>query len=301
MHWQADSKLIDTQDHKIPTTNSTLDGGLTDSQKRALNYVGMQARLAQEWSRVPLLERVRSLGFSPDDVSRALTFIRDAAPVVIHIKPEFIDLFNKDTHYRSQHETATSGGALDLGYRDTKEATMFGEAYRYTSGREKPKYGALNPTLDPMGVSCAAPRFGDCFFILKESVKRRCTAAGKGSKGGLVNLGTMTSYSHCLLDYSDEELSSLMETAKAWKQGQGGRVQKVSCVGHEGFIQQGSYKEVQIHGDIVFSRDVEALVLHPSHMNSQWVHEAASTFSQRFNVRVERWGASRWSLSLNAA
>ena len=45
---------------------------------------------------------------------RCLAFIRDEAPLVVHFYAETtLPLLLRDTHYRNQFETGSSGGTLD--------------------------------------------------------------------------------------------------------------------------------------------------------------------------------------------
>ena len=172
---------------------------------------------------------------------------------------------------------------------------MFGGSYLTARPEEKPKYGALNTLMDPLGVSSTVPRFGNCFLILKREVKLRCTLSGKGSKGGNVNLGTLDSYRHCLMDYDDDDLTNVMEVSKSWAESGSRHPPPISYRHSFNNTAQTPYREAQIHGDIVLSRDIEALVLHPSHIDSQWVQEAGSIFARMHKVRVDRVvGASRW-------
>ena len=274
------------------TATSPTHTRLTLHQQRALEHVRVRAQLAHTFAREQLDKRALSLGFSARDVTRACEFIRDACPVLIHVKPDVLLSLNKDSQYRSQHETSTSGGALDLAYRDRKEELMFGGAYLSASPNEKPKYGALNPFLDALGVNSAVPRFGDCFLVLKREVKLRCSMGGKGSKGGNLNLGTLDHYRHCLMDYDLADFTKLLEVARTWGQSGLSTLCPPPLSYRHSF--QGSYKEVQIHGDILLGQDVEALVLHPSHISNRWIQEAATIFEITFNVRVDRFGASRW-------
>ena len=53
---------------------------------------------------------------------RTLQWVRSAAPIIIHINlDKVLQFLVKDTHYRNQFETGTSGGSTDLKARRSWE------------------------------------------------------------------------------------------------------------------------------------------------------------------------------------
>ena len=53
---------------------------------------------------------------------RTLQWVRSAAPIIIHINlDKVLQFLVKDTHYRNQFETGTSGGSTDLKARSSWE------------------------------------------------------------------------------------------------------------------------------------------------------------------------------------
>ena len=53
---------------------------------------------------------------------RTLQWVRSAAPIIIHINlDKVLQFLVKDTHYRNQFETGTSGGSTDLNARSSWE------------------------------------------------------------------------------------------------------------------------------------------------------------------------------------
>merc|ERR550525_1751394 len=78
---------------------------LKPCQVRALLGIREKCRMLQRIARTELLERVEDLGFSERDMDRTLAYIREQAPVIIHVdlhaRAEQLAL---DTHYRNMFE-----------------------------------------------------------------------------------------------------------------------------------------------------------------------------------------------------
>ena len=93
---------------------------LLPCHRRAVEYVETKARAMHCAALQSLETRFRSLGYNPsttaqgtsvDPIQQCLNYIRDDAPIVIHLKEETIAVLVKDTHYRNLFETNTSGGS----------------------------------------------------------------------------------------------------------------------------------------------------------------------------------------------
>lgn len=154
--------------------------------------------------------------------------------------------------YKSQFETKTSNGGLTAhvgGDRWVWESRIFGSAYDNASCNERPKYGGLNYKKCSFGSS---PRFGSSYLLLKEEVTDRCTFCYPDSVFEPVAFGTAQRMSLVPLALSDDK--DLLD----------------------------DYVEAQIHGDILISRDVEAIVLDPSYRNTE-----VERLANKLGCRVE--------------
>ena len=116
--------------------------------------------------------RVQELGFSEQQLETALQHIRESAPIIMHVNLNTcLEYLEKDTHYRSQFETGTSGGSTNLARRKSWERGMFGESYDSlddSSDVWRPKYGVLNQLSDPLGV-LGCMQYGNSYFVMKGS------------------------------------------------------------------------------------------------------------------------------------
>jgi hypothetical protein len=58
-------------------------------------------------------QRFEAIGLSASDLRTVLRYIKDEAPIIVHVQLEdTLHFLVKDTHYRNQFETNTSKGGL---------------------------------------------------------------------------------------------------------------------------------------------------------------------------------------------
>lgn len=149
-----------------------------------------------------------------------------------------------DGVYRSQFVTRTSNGGLTAhpgGDRWRWESRIFGGAYDQAPAHERPVYGALNFRGHPAG---AAPRFGSAHFRLTAETLERSTFCYPDSFFEPEAFGVASRM-------------ALVELARA---------ADVDALD--------DYVEAQVHGQVRFDRDVEALVLDPCYRGTP-VEDAA--------------------------
>ena len=208
-----------------------------------------------------LRARVRALGFSPGQLDETLRYVRDRAPIIIHIRTSVLRLIldKNDSHYRNQHETGQSMGTLNSDMRTSWEVLLFGPSYFSAPAHLKPKYGVLNTTSDPRGVT-GCHHYGPHILILSPSVRARTTFTPSDSARLAANprelagkIATCADYAHVLSAYCDKELASIMRVAS------GGGAEELG--GAPSTATNDTYKEAQIHGEIDLRKHVDALVL----------------------------------------
>ncbi|WP_051717307.1 DUF3626 domain-containing protein [Streptomyces megasporus] len=141
----------------------------------------------------------------------------------------------EDGVYLSQFVTGTSNGGLTArpgGDRWSWESRIFGGAYDRAAPHERPVYGALNFRGRSVG---AAPRFGSAHFRLTAETLGRATFCYPDSAAEPTVFGVA-------------DRCSPLESAEA-----------------DDPDALDDYVEAHVHGPVRFDRDVEALVLDPSH------------------------------------
>ncbi|KAL7784078.1 hypothetical protein V8C37DRAFT_396410 [Trichoderma ceciliae] len=215
------------------------------------------------------------------------------ARIALHFHPDrpsrsghtVVESLLEDGIYRNQFETGISNGLVATqlgGARDDWERSLFSGAYHGSCSiadtaaanafdpKLRPKYGALDLLRNSDGP---APRFGSCYFLLRPEVSSRSTFTYGGSQAAPKDKGT--------IDEFDAILAALLEECFV-RDGALGKenVRPKKMVGYinglsKSPLVEDDYKrlpsrnldhliEAQIHGDILLSRDVEALVVDPS-------------------------------------
>lgn len=182
--------------------------------------------------------------------------------VTLNFHPHFLHLLAEEGVYRSQFVTGTSNGGLTArpgGDRWRWESRIFGGAYDEAPADARPVYGALDFRRRPFG---AAPRFGSAHLRLTAAALDRSTFCYPDSFLEPADFGVASRMGLVALAEADEQ--DLLD----------------------------DYVEAQIHGPVLIGRDVEALVLDPSHRGTEV--EAAA---RRLPCPVEWHGGFRLSVA----
>jgi len=204
-----------------------------------------------------LVRRVVDLGFSEAQLMQALLWIRDLAPIIVHVNLDTLGQFLLgDTHYRNQFETASSSGLLKPEARMRWEKRLFGQAYDDAQAFDRPKYAVQNVFNDFRGVM-GAKQYGDSYMVLQD-VRLRCTMCPQDSANlPARRLAVLDFYGHSLLEYSDSELKELFRVAKDGLE---------HCGDSAAMIERwGTYKEAQVHGPISYKDHVRRIVVNERH------------------------------------
>jgi len=239
---------ISLERHSAPATKEEVWKKLTGCQQAAMRHVDSVARGLHDTALPVLRERVLALGFKHADLDALLAYVRDDAPIVVHLGVETLALLCKDPWYRSQFETGTSKGTNDRARRQTWEDAMFAGAYAAASDGEHPKYGCFNVTGDIRGVR-GAKQYGEFFITLAPAVRHRTSFSndGTGKRQGLGKVATNALYAHVLCEYSEVELTRVLRVARS------ARLHGAPSTDFAYF------KECQIHGTISIASDVLVL------------------------------------------
>ena len=268
---------------------------LTDAQRRALGHVRKTVEERRADARAHLLTILSSSGCPSVILDAAAESIREHARVILHFHPDRIgvkpitvaEALLEDGQYRSQFETGLSSGSLTAfpgGARDRWEETLFGGAYhgRDSSVGDRPKYGALELIRYPDGPW---PRFGCCYFVLREEAAWRTSFTFSGSEqpDAAERLGTIDQV-ECVLVPLLAEVASGAGAKVPWppfvaptlgvenltvrgllervSNGLGSRRATPSS-GMAGRVLDTGI-EAQVHGPIEMERDIERLVADPA-------------------------------------
>ncbi|MFE6223118.1 DUF3626 domain-containing protein [Streptomyces sp. NPDC057854] len=185
-----------------------------------------------------------------------------ALRVTLNFHPHFLDALAEDGVYRSQFVTGTGNGGLTArpgGDRWHWESRIFGGAYDEAPAHERPVYGALDFRRRSYG---AAPRFGSAHLRLTPEATSR----------------TSFCYPDSFLEPSDFGVAA--------------RMGLVALAEADAADPLDDYVEAHVHGPVEVARDVEALVLDPSHRGT-----AVEAAARRLPCPVEWHGGFRLTVA----
>lgn len=254
---------------------------LQDFQVKAIQNIRARALLSKQDASATIRHVLRMSNVDASAIDDLRQHIVKHGHIAVHFHPDrpvklqdgFVTVAESlalDGVYRSQFETSISNGLVSTvagGPRDQWEENLFGGAYHEkdmtVSPKDRPKYGAL----DLIGFADGpAPRFGSTYFVLKPEVSSRATFTYGGSQDAPKDVGT--------IDEIDSILSALLEESFIRDGALGFASRPAGLLSHlqsqmvtlrPSSTNTGSNLdhviEAQIHGEILLSRDVEALVV----------------------------------------
>jgi hypothetical protein len=241
----------------LPESEQHVIKHLNTIQRKAIFNIRKQATQVHNEAVVRLVARCQKLGVDQQQLWSALSWIRDLAPIIVHLDLDKVGPFlGKDTHYRNQFETSTSMGCDIPHIRNLWEQRLFDGIYPDDCEPFlRPKYGVLDVMNDFRGVM-SARMYGDSYLVLKNT-RLRCTFCSEDSCTAQLK-AVLDQYAHIFDEYSDTELKEVVRVANAPR----GSKERI---GDSTVIEEEHYKEAQIHGEIDLKKHVKRLVVHPKH------------------------------------
>lgn len=161
----------------------SLNRGRTAAERQS------QARTGKQPFKIPVNEATKqyvldrlSTIYEPEDIDRALKDLNmylEDAPLSIRVDSDilFDHILNGEQRFKNQHETHTSGGALDPEWRKRAEVNAIGE--ENWSPSTAPIYGYMDTEAN--GMYPSASWYGNAQVILKDEVRDRTTITANDS------------------------------------------------------------------------------------------------------------------------
>lgn len=221
---------------------------LTDVQLEVLQKSFMKAKIYHNSVYQNVVIRFIDLGYTEADIKPTLDYLRNVK-LISHIgrmgTPSWL---RTDTKMRNTFEVQNRTDLSRVSWEDN----LFFKLYKKDCPFEsRVKYGCLNLLNQPEGCRSALS-YGQSYIIFKENVKKRTTIVCGDSANRQQHLCT---FEHCvqlLLYMQQETLRCVIERAKGSND-------------HKIMNHHYTYIEAQIHGDVIFTRDIESIVLHRNH------------------------------------
>jgi hypothetical protein len=250
-----------------------LNVDLTDIQTKAVKFFTKKSKVISVNMYLLILARFKFLGYTEDDMKLTIEYFKKV-PAIIHVSFQALQFLIKDTHYRNQFETKTSRGALSESSRLDWEKNLFDGIYDKSTGPEKVKYGAVNVLSDQFGVKTACP-YGECYFQLKESVKSRISFVNGDSSCKQLHICSFR-YMVQMLYYIDDNLFKTIIDKALGK-----------SISTDMFTKNYMYIELQVHGPIRLSEDIEKLVI-PSQAKNDDI-DLAMKFCSKNKINLDHY------------
>ena len=112
------SPLMSSDEFQFKQLPNSVKVDLNSRQDRVLRQIGEEAKKRSDCAKPHLLVRCQALGFSGKDLSVALGYIANDAPIIIHVfLDKFLDDFIADPFYRNLFETGHSHGTNSVSNR----------------------------------------------------------------------------------------------------------------------------------------------------------------------------------------
>ena len=224
-----------------------------------------------------LKNRLPHLGdgsYTEEDLKKALGFIRDEAPIIIHLKEAMLRILVNNTHYRNRFETQAPGSTGGYAVRRQQwERDMFSSCYDDVPASMRVKYGCLNYCGDIRGVKSVRKHYGLAYIVLKSRVRHRATFSLESKSTRSEIIATNKYYAHVLHEYDDTELKKVLDVCKFARHG--GRPS--DCT---------KYKEVHIHGPICLATDIQALSIPGRQKDAGAFLSTVEAFQKQTNCNV---------------
>lgn len=212
-------------------------------------------------------------GCTEEDIRETMRFFQKAAALHLNIDPfknidgkSLLHLYCEDADgkYKTLFETGTGGACTNLDARRGWERRMYGDAYDGHDA-DRPKYANVNFLAHTKGDH-AATHYGSSYMLLNQAVRERCTITSRDSSLADARLGTLQHCAHVLLHKIErcEESSRGALVEVLFNLGKATQPEAIEAIARSSDALRDArldYIEVQIHGDVLFEKDVDMVVV----------------------------------------
>lgn len=245
---------------EITNINTIID--LLPHQLEAIRWCSLKAQIYHKNVYPNAVIRFMELGYSEDDVVNCLEYIKNI-DVIAHFGRNAtgpIEWLKTETKMKNTFEIHPENAGY-INPRKDWENNMFNKIYSSDCDvTSRVKYGCLNLMADPIGCY-SATGYGMSHMIFKPDVKCRSTFVCGDSSSKQMHICTFDKCVQLLLYMDTNTLTNVIHLAKMKKTKQ----YDVNKLEYQNIQRSYVYIEMQIHDDIVFSKDIAHIMLYYKH------------------------------------
>lgn len=238
---------------------------LTEIQQKGIDFSFKKSKIYHTSTYLNVVKLFMDLGYDEQDLKQVLDYML-VVPVTINFPSKLLPEFIADGRYKNCFEVSKGN---QCGYGQTRkvwERFLFKGIYDNATPKECVKYGAINLFSEPNGLIACSP-YGGSVFVLKNNVKERMSITPADSIHQEWVLATFKWCCQLFLHITKEVLTDLIKFVRREI-----NVHNYMC----------DYIEVQIHGDVLFDRDIEKVIL-----ENEKYEPICKEFCQKFGVTYE--------------
>jgi hypothetical protein len=254
---KIDSHVCKLIDPKINLSQCQIDALMTTNKK---------CKVFSTQAKHSFYEKISKFDYDMEDLKKCKNYFKNIVQVTINFKINHLHFYINDDYYKNGLEVNNLFSGSNS-TRIAKEDIMFFNKYKNANPKDRVKYGALNILNNKKG-SCASA-YGDCFFILKNSVKPRITFEYGNSSNTSLHMGNFNHFYSVLCHLPEKLLKELMKSINN------------EVVNYNAYKK---YIEAQIHGLIRFKYDIEEVVIPQKYMKTN--SKLINTFCMKYNIKL---------------
>jgi hypothetical protein len=258
---ELDEELEEERRKKLKVNEN--EDAMHTENRDAIEYVCQSVLKTNDDDRRAVME---NLHCNEAELDRIIDYLI-ACPKIIHFHPDrVLQFFVDDDQYRNQFETNTSSGTLNATCRRGWENNLFGSSYSDEATGIRPKYGVLMYNgYDMNGCPAARSSYGDSYLVLQNVEDRVTYCYGdSGGHGMRSNASEALGYgcwlARILRTIPKNELQFLRRMSDPSFLPSAADL-RVSGLSSSSLNRLSCYIEIQVHGSILFKRDVSMICL----------------------------------------
>ncbi len=229
---------------------------------KALNWCSKKARIYHKNVYDNVVIRFLNEGYSRDCIDNVINYIKNIDPIIHFGRCITGPIVWLETEQKLKNLFEIGNSFVQA--RTQWENNLFNKIYDDNCDFNiRVKYGCLNLMNNKMGCG-SATGYGKSYIILKQKVKNRITFVCGDSAEMQPHMCTFDHFVQLLLYLNLSTLNDVIKMANYTKQKNDGL-----CVQYPQVNNMYVYVEIQIHGDVVLSHDVERIMLYRPHSNDR--------------------------------